>query len=161
MRNILRNEMQTKAKRYENEIIYTWCMDILYIFFIRYMYIKMCGNGICVPICSCGTISNFVQHQALSMLYQKCWINISYQSKVVVAYGLLSSINKTHVWIELPWLGNFLLASKFISHVKNGMKEFLHSHIRMPLTVQRDRVYMRASRQQTNSQHIHWHISIF
>lgn len=79
---------------------------------------------ICVPIRSCGTISNFVQHQALSMLYQKCWINISYQSKVVVAYGLLSSINKTHAWIELPWLENFLHASKFVSLVKIEIKEF-------------------------------------
>lgn len=70
--------------------------------------------------------SNFIQHQALSALYQKCWINISYQSKIVVAYGLLSSTNKTHAQIE-PNIGKLiLLLNSFLmlNFNWNGMKIF-------------------------------------
>lgn len=66
--------------------------------------------------------SNFIQHQALSALYQKCWINISYQSKIVVAYGLLSSTNKTHAPIGklILLLNSFLM----LNFKWNGMKIF-------------------------------------
>lgn len=53
-------------------------------------------TSIYVDVCRCSWNASFDIKRTLA----KCWINISYQSKVVATYGLLSSINKTRVWSD-------------------------------------------------------------
>lgn len=101
-----------------------WCMHVCISGCLSIEWIKCMSLRYCVMFHVVR--SNFIQHQALSALYQKCWINISYQSKIVVAYGLLSSTNKTHAPIETNIGKLILLLNSFLmlNFKWNGMKIF-------------------------------------